>query len=146
MTALPLYDLLARRTRGNAAPAGDLAHFAGQLVQSTLADLEQVADYERQYGGARGEPEFDRQLAQSIAELYEQWARQAEQLLGRIAELTSTGACVPDAQRLADACGKIRARLSVSPLQIADANRQVREGKTIPASELRNERRARLRA
>lgn len=146
MTALPLYDLLARRGRGNAVPTGDLANFAGRLVQSALADLEQVADYERQYGAARGEDEFDRQLAQSIAELYEQWLQQAEQLLGRIAELASAGTPVPDAQRLADACGKTRARLSVTSLQIADANQQVREGKTIPASELRNELRARLRA
>jgi hypothetical protein len=146
MTALPLYDLLARRARDTSVPAGHLARFAGRLVQSALADLDLIVDYERQYGAAPGESELDRQLAESIAELYDQWVRQAEQLLERIANLTSTGTVVADAHRLADAVGRTRARLAVTPLQIADANRQVRERNTIPASELRNELRARLRA
>jgi hypothetical protein len=143
MTALPLYDLLARRDRPGTT--GDLAQFAGRLVQSALADLQLLGEYERHYASTDVEPEFERQLIESIYEQYAQWAQDAQQILARVADLPA-GTPVPGGDQLADAHGKVRARLCVTPRQMAEADRQVREANTVPASELRNELRSRLRA
>jgi hypothetical protein len=145
MTALSLFDVLVSRQGGRGAP--DLSGFAAQLVQSALADLQRIGEYERQYGAAAtGDAEFQRQLTRSVYDLYSDWARDAEQILVRVGELTSAGTVVAEARELVDAHGRVRARLSVTPQQVADAQRQVREGRTIPASELRDELRARIRA
>jgi hypothetical protein len=143
MSALSLFDALANRPRG---PAAALPQFAAELVRSALGDLQRLTEYERQYASAPNDPDFERQVSRSVFDLYSDWARDAEQVLVRVNELTSAGVNVVDAQRLADAHGTVRARLTITPQQIADANRQARERNTIPASELRNELRARLRA
>src|SRR5688572_8650738 len=103
MTVLPLYDLLARG--GRTGMTADLAQLAGKLVQSALAGLQLLSDYDRRYAPTRGEPEFERQLIESIHQQYAQWAQEAQQILARVGDLPA-GTPVPGADQLAEAYGK----------------------------------------
>jgi hypothetical protein len=143
MTAVALFDVLAReegaREPSAATPSPRLAKLAAKLVESALTDLERVREYESQFATPQSAD-----VARSIYELYEAWARDAEQVLARVN--AHCGTDVQQSETLADAYCRIRARLGLRPEQIARAREQVRQGLAIPAEELRNELRARHRA
>src|SRR5690348_3785350 len=66
----------------------------------------------------------------------------AFQILDRAASLGARRLARVD--ELQDALGRTRARLTVTPEQIAGAKEQVRQGRIVPAKELRDELHARL--
>ena len=144
MTAVPLFDALARGKKGRADEAG-LTELAERLAQSMLEDLERIHEYEKRYGPS----EYDAagmEVARTIHRMFEQWAADAEQVLLRMRKLAAEGLPVGQIELIEDACGRVRARLSLTPEETAHALEQVRQGRSIPVRDLRNELRARNRA
>jgi hypothetical protein len=153
MTAVTLYDALAQAGGAAAEPlAGRLKWLAERLVAGTLADLQRVRELEEQcLTQDWRDAELHRRLTRSIYELYREWGTEAEQVLGRVRPQTAgaaaaAAAAIPRADELEDAYWRVRARLQLTPEQIERATEQARRGQTIPAEDLRNELRARVRA
>lgn len=149
MTALPLFDAVAgagaNGAAGDAVPAERLARFAEQLVASTLADLERVRDYERQFGLVPEGAAPDVEVLRSVWRLYAAWADDAEQVLARVRLLDARGVRVVDADRLDDATSRVRARLSVTAEQTAESIEDAGRGNVVSLTEMRDELHARLR-
>ena len=143
MTAVSLFDTLA-------GPLGDPARrsaLAAKLVDSALADLDRVREYERVSAPIAGGVPEELSVQTSIHALYAEWADEAEQVAARARSLHAAPGTLADAVgRLEDAIGRVRARLSVGPPQLIEARKQADEGQFIPARELRDELRTRLRA
>jgi hypothetical protein len=151
MTAVSLFDLLARAGAGagNGERARDerLMQFAQGLVEEALADWERVRRYEEEFTSADWEPGgLGLEVTRSLYSMYEKWAADAEQVLARTRELATQGWAVASAESLEDAYGRVKARLKLTPEMVARAMEQVRQGQTVPAKELRDELRARIRA
>jgi hypothetical protein len=81
----------------------------------------------------------------SVWRLYFQWADEAEQVLERADALARPDRRIAGLKELNEAFGRARARLTVTPEQIARAKEQARRGQIVPAKELRDELHARLR-
>jgi hypothetical protein len=122
-------------------------NIAEKLISNSLADLEQLRDYERQVTSpAVDDPRVELELLQSIWHLYAQWASEAVEVFQRARSLKSDETVATTTAQLNDAIGHVQARLSVKPEQIMRAKEQARQGQFIPAKELRDELNARLRA
>ena len=144
MTAVPLFDALARRGKGPADETA-LTELAARLAQSLLDELERIREYEVRYGPA----DYDAaglEIARTIHRMFEQWAAEAEQVLLRMRNLAAEGHQVGPLESVEDAYGQVRARLALTPEQTARALDQSRQGLSVPVQELRNELRARNRA
>lgn len=148
MTAASLFDLLAREAQSLSGDASSsrLDDLAVKLVESCLSDLKRVGEYEEQFrplgpDAARLEAEWTR----SIHELHQRWAGEADEVLSRLRPYAANH-FIAGLKALEDAYGRVRARLSVTPDQLAAARQQVAQGQGIPVQELRDELRARLRA
>ncbi|HZN69815.1 MAG TPA: hypothetical protein VFB66_31365 [Tepidisphaeraceae bacterium] len=125
MIAVALFDLLAR-TRAAGSESGPevgarLGRFAGRLVEAVLADLQCLRAYEQDLLAARAtsnDDGLDRDVLRSLWAYYAQWAADAEQVLARVRVAREAGQVVRDADRLEEAHGIIRARVSITPEQI----------------------------
>jgi hypothetical protein len=148
MTPVALYDALAQAGGAADEPiAGRLRWVAERLLAGALADLQRVRELEEQcLTQDWRDAELHRRLTRSIYDLYREWATEAEQLLGRVQRPAGAAALIPRVDELDDAFWRVRARLQLTPEQIEHATEQARRGQTIPAEELRNELRARVRA
>jgi hypothetical protein len=154
MTAVSLFDALAREDLAAASSAAPqvrrqlLARFAEQLVADQLAELHRLGEYEREFASTPGrDPAHELEVRRTVWSLYADWADEADLVLSRARSSAAAGGAVaPAADRLDQAIGRVRARLSVTPEQTARAIEDARQGRVIPAEELRDELRARLRA
>src|SRR6266496_5513071 len=106
MSALPLFDSVLLTAAGG-APANPsaidrLAQFAGQLVRSALTDLADIESFD--VGLAKPvADDFDPQSAILLRGMYEQWTRDADAVLERVAKVERMGIAVTAAQDLRDA-------------------------------------------
>ena len=124
-----------------------LARFAELLLEAALSDLERLGEYERQFASApRRDAGQEVEVRGTVWRMYADWADEAEGLLARARSLAAAGAAVSGSDRLDHTIGRVRARLSVTPEQTARAIEDARQGRVIPAKELRDELHARLRA
>ena len=148
MTAVALFDVVAEEMTGSDAGQTRqvLARLAGRLIDAALADLRRIEDDERQFGSPTLESPAAVELLRSVYRLFELWAGEAEQVLTRVRRLVASGHPIPQAEALEDAYARVRARLNLTPEQIARAIEQVRRGQTVSGQELRDELRARIRA
>lgn len=146
MTAVSLFDLLAREGASSEDSHASLAQLAQTLVTNALADWQRLKDYEQQYTpGLDEDPRLALEITQSIYSMFREWADEAEQVLARVQHLSAAGHSVRNVAALEDAYGLARARLKLTPEKLMRAMEQVRNGNVVPAEELRNELRARLR-
>lgn len=150
MTATSLFDVLKRHRAGASGADGasslQLAHLAGELIDSALADLERLKGYEKEFARQGAEdPAAKLDLLRSIWHLYQQWANDAKQVLVRARSLSRSGPLVEGLDQLENALGRVLARLSLTPEQVANGMTQARRGQITPAGELRDELHARLR-
>jgi hypothetical protein len=145
MTALSLFDVVAREDRGAAGPsaASELKRFAAQLVDDSLADLQRLRGHEEQLVNSSPIPVCRPDIIRALWQLYREWADDAEEVLSRAKSVDNS---LQGIDRLYDAIGRVRARLSVSPEQTIRAMEQAIRGEVVPVKELRDELRARLRA
>lgn len=149
MSAVGLFDVLSREQLlsqpAGAAPDGRLTEFAASLVASALADLQRIREYEKL---ARDidttNPALELEILRLIWRLYEEWATEADNVFARASALKRSGIPVPATDQLDDAIGRTRARLSITPEQIARSREQARTGQCVPAKELRDELHARI--
>jgi hypothetical protein len=147
MTAIPLFDALAREDRPAAPGGGRAAALAARLVEALLADWQRLRQFQEEFAPANwDDPAAAMEVETSIYRLFEAWAAEAEQVLVRLRRLAAAGHPVAGAEALEDACGQAAARLRFTPERMARAMEQVRRGEFTPAKELRDELRARLRA
>lgn len=117
-----------------------------QLVATQLSRLERLAEYERQCASTpRTDAVQELEVRRSIWRLYAGWAADADNLLSR-ALLAAAGDAVEGLERLDQAIGSVRARLSVAPERTAAAVADARHGRVISAQVLRHELRPRHRA
>ena len=152
MSALPLLDyaLSSATARKGHAPSrrakGRLTQFAQSLVQSVLDDLERVRLFETAVEASEEDDSyrFDRDVAVLVRYGYEECMKRAEQILQRVDRLQARGHKIKGAEKLRDAHGELAAMLNISLEDIAHAQEQATHGKVHPASELRNELRARI--
>jgi hypothetical protein len=152
VTAVSLFDDLVRPAQGSGLSEAEWtarrAALAEKLVASSLLDLERLDEYERLC--RRASPSEDdatrTALDDSLHRLRSQWADEGDEVAARAKSLSASGVLVPGADRLADAIGRVRARLSLTPAQLASGTEQARRGDFTPAMELRDELRSRLRA
>jgi hypothetical protein len=149
MTAVSLFDLLAREGSSSSddSPQASLAELAQTLVSDMLADWKRLKEYEQRYSPSLQEdPQLALEITRSIYLMFQEWAREAEQVLARVQKLAASGQQRADIAALEDAHAFAMARLKLTPEKLAQAMQQARSGNTVPAEELRNELRARLRA
>ena len=150
MTAVSLFDTLARQQAGPAMNDAELMSrrtaLAEKLVASALADLQRAREYEQLLkSGTDGAGLLAGSLLESVGRLYGEWADEADQVVARVRSLGSQGAAIPGVSQLDDAIGRTRARLNVLPALLAGAIEQAHQGQFVPAKELRDELRARIR-
>jgi hypothetical protein len=149
MSGTLLFDILASRgdpRAGSGVAPGSLPWLAQELLLASLADLDRLQLYERRLASSEGtEPSSELELLRSIFQMYDEWAREAEQVLARIRGLVPGEVPANEVDRLDHAIGTIRARLTVSPERIVKSKEQARQGEFVPAKELRDELHARLR-
>lgn len=151
MTAVGLLDVLARQRGESLHPdpeaADRLGRLAEDLVESSLADLQRLWSYERDFVNTRQMHATEEvELRRSIWQLFRDWADDAKQVRDRTRALEKSAITVEGSNRLEELLGNVEARLSVTPEKIAAAAAQARDGQFIPAKELRDELHARLRA
>ena len=140
MVALPVFDAVL--SSGQTPQRS--GRVAAQLVHSALGELCDIQKLEDSV--APEDPlHFDGQTAGLIRGMYEAWTRGAEALLERVAVVERESGTVADAEVLRDALGRTRAMLSVSLDQMERGLRDVAEGRTVPAEEVRRELRLRAR-
>jgi hypothetical protein len=145
MSAVCLYDILAREVRSHPDDRGGLPAFGKDLAQAAVNDWQRLRDYERKFTPSPdSDPAVLEEWDRSIWELHRDWANDAIKLLLRLRPLGAT--LMPDLQELEDAYGRTQARLSVTPVEMTRARADARAGRTIPVQVLRDELRARLRA
>jgi hypothetical protein len=150
MTTMALLDTLAEANLGPAVSDVETmplkAALARDLIGAALADLARIHEYERMLlAASAGEP-LTLAMRESTCRLFTGWEGEAAQVAARVRAVVHQGAALPELSRLDDALGSTRARLTVTPAQIASAVDQVKQGRSIPARELRDELHARLRA
>ena len=149
MTATSLFDLLARSAASGNQRSAQLARFADRLVASVLTDLDRLRADEQAILSARAGEEddgLDLEVVRSLWDLYAHWSQDAEQVIARVRPLVSDADTTRQLDRLEDAYGSVKARLSVRPEAVVQGREQVRQGAGISARELRDELRTRLRA
>lgn len=142
MSALPLFDsvLLNAAASVPATPSATdrLAHFAHQLVQSSISDLADIESFDNALARPDAE-DFDPQSAILLRGMYEQWTRDADAVLERVAKVERMGIPVASAQPLRDAQGRLLAMLQVSLDDIQQGRRQFRQGRSWTREEIRAE-------
>lgn len=150
MTAVTLYDAMAeaRHRRAGANPRNDgLAPLVEKLVAESLADIARLDEYQTLCGQHDWqEAAVHDALTRSLYDLFKNWAAEASQVLERADRIRAVGVPVARLRELNEAYGRVVARLTLTPDMIARAMDQVRRGEAIPAKELRDDLRARLRA
>lgn len=142
MSALPLFDSVLLTAAGDApakASAIDrLAHFSEQLVRSAMTDLAEIESIDS--GLAQPDRDaFDPQSAVLLRGMYEQWTRDADAVLERVAKVERMGIAVTPAQDLRDAQGRLLAMLQVTLDDVQRGRRQIRQGRIWTREEIRGE-------
>jgi hypothetical protein len=150
VTVTSLFDVLARdatfATGAGDPDMGQLLPLARKMIANSLTDLSYLRGYEQDLALATvKDPKLEVALRQTIWQLYQDWAGSAQELYQRVRSLRHHGITVDGIDKLNDEIGRIEARLTVKPEQLAKARQQVRDGQTVPAKELRDEFNARLR-
>lgn len=152
MTILMLFDALSRQEPPTAA-SGETEHsqipgqFAEELVLAAIADHDRLRAYERRFAWAPMQDSGQElEVRQSVWRVFANWADEAEGVLLRARSLAAKGRAIQGVDQLDLAVGRVRARLTVSPEKTVQAMEDARQGRVIPAEELRDELRARLRA
>jgi hypothetical protein len=118
-----------------------------ELINSLLGDLARLrASEDEQFQVEVGDFNLDLARLRSVWLTFEQWVNRAEQIRSKVCAEEASNLPHGALTALDDGIGCVRARLSVTPEQIAKANEQVRRGQWMPAKELRDEFNSRLRA
>lgn len=142
MSALPLFDIvLSARGRGpwSAANTDRLARLTEGLIRSALVELQQIEALDACLA-APDPAAFDEQAAALLRGMYEQWARDADAVLDRVASAQRLGVSVaPASTELRDSQGRVRAALAVTPQAVAEAQAQFVAGRTLTLEEVRRE-------
>lgn len=138
MVALPLFDVVL----SSGSTPERAREVAVQLVQASLSELSQIQNLE-QRALPRDPTAFDRPTAALLRGLYETWAHEAESLMDRISSMKERGEAVDGYVTLRDAYGRVRAMLSVSLDSIERGLKDIAEGRTLTAEEVRRELRLR---
>jgi hypothetical protein len=150
MIAVSFFDALACDA-GPTPGTGDrrsseVAVLARRYVASALADWQRVLECESQFGStAFPTPAEQSKVNRSLYEVYQKWAAEAEHVLLRTRQLAAAGHPVEEAEALEHAFGRVQARLMMTPERFDHAREQIRQGLGIPAEEVRNGLRGRVR-
>src|SRR5438067_8581014 len=137
MVALPLFDAVLSERQPERS-----AKVAAELIRSALGEIRHIENLDESL--APGDPsQFDRQTVALLRGMYEEWARQAEALLDRVAPLERAGP-IAGAEALRDAQGRTWAMLSIPLDRLERSHKDAVEGRTIPVEEVRRELRHNL--
>src|SRR5688572_7792809 len=132
MTALSLYDSLARGHAATPAAQAALVEVAEKPIATSLASLKHIEDFDEHFGFPDS-PEVPRaqRVARAVWHLYAEWLREADQIFSRARELRTAGADVAGVKDLNIAIGHVESRLQWTPEQYARAVRQMRDGDVV---------------
>jgi hypothetical protein len=129
-----LLDLLSPQSDGS----NELATRAHQLVEFALAEYVRIAELDLGLGRLSLRYQ-DPQGAAAMRGLYQHWASQADELLGRLRDYGLVENKCTDLER---AVGRTLAMLSIPIESLARAEEQFRTGQTYSLEEVRRELRA----
>src|SRR5881227_1506479 len=94
MSALPLFDIVLSARRGHGpssvAHTDRLARLTERLIRSALVELQQIDALDACLA-APDPASFDEQAATLLRGMYEQWARDADAVLDRVASAQRFG-------------------------------------------------------
>src|SRR5258706_3749981 len=142
MSALPLFDSVLLAATGDASAKasaiGRLARFSEQLAQSAMTDLAEIESLDAGMASTDDDA-FDAQAAVLLRGMYEQWTRDADAVLERIAKVERMGIAVSTAPKLRDAQGRLLAMLQVTLDDVQRGRRQFRQGRVWTREEIRGE-------
>src|SRR6185503_15230150 len=132
MSALPLFDIVlsfgSGKGQSDSGASARISRVGSELVRAAIAEFEQIEALDETMAPASPD-DFDPHTAVLIRGMYDQWSRDADALLGRVATALSKGAQIEGADRLRDVVGRTMAMLSVSLEDIARGRRQFEEGR-----------------
>jgi hypothetical protein len=134
MVALPLFDVVLSSERGRYRSSS----VGAELVQSALSDIRHIEKLDESLAPA-DPSDFDRQTIALVRGMYEDWARQAEGLLERLARLEKSGQRVSGDDELQRAYGRTRAMLSIPLDQLESSHKDAVGGRAAPIEEVRRE-------
>jgi len=142
MSALPLFDSVFLSAIGDApttpSAIGRVTRFSEQLVRSALIDWAEIESLDSSLAQSDAD-DFDPQSAVLLRGMYEQWTRDVDAVLERVAKVERMGITVTSAEDLRDAQGRVLAMLQVTLADIQDGRRQFRQGRVWTREELRGE-------
>ena len=143
MTAFPLFDSIfqaaSRDANGSATRIPSrLTVLAEQLIRSALTDLAEIESFDAALAPSDADS-FDEQSAVLLRGMYEQWTRDADAVLERVAKVQRMGLTINGIQELRDAHGRLLAMLQISLDDIARGRRQFRQGPTWTKEQIRRE-------
>jgi predicted transcriptional regulator len=146
MTAVSLLDAVTRDDQPLAVHARAV-ELAGQLVDVSLSERRRISQLEADFAPVDGgDDQAAMEIERSIYSLYQEWAAEAEQVLVRIRRLLASGFDVKDAEAMENAYASTLSRLKFTPERTARGIEQARRGQFVPAEDLRNELRSRIRS
>jgi len=107
-----------------------------------MDEYRSIRKLEDALGESRSAP-FDRQLAGSLRQVYDQWVRRADELLTRVRDLRLRDRLAERFDELEQAVGRTLAMLSVTLEDLDRADEEIRAHQTVSLEEVRRELRAR---
>ena len=132
MVALPLFDAVLSERQPERS-----AKVAAELIRSALSEIRHIENLDEKLAPADS-TQFDRRTVALLRGMYEEWARQAEELLDRVGPLERTGP-IAGAEELRNAHGRTRALLSIPLDRLERSHKDAVQGRTVPAEEVRRE-------
>jgi len=132
MVALPLLDVVL----SSDSDRHKSEEVAAELIQAALNDIRHIERLDENLAPA-DPTDFDRQTVAIMRGMYDDWARQTEGLLDRIAPLERTGRLIAGSDELRHAHGRTRAMLSISMERLERGHRDAVAGRAIPIEEVR---------
>jgi len=143
MSGLSIFDVLMQSpadgvSTSTSSDAVRMAQLADQLVESILNDYKELERLDR-FLAPTDAGRWDLHVAALLRGMYEQWAREAEGVLDRVAQVIRLGAKVEKAADLQDRHGRVRAMLSVGLQEIAEGQQQLKDGRCRSLEEVRRE-------
>lgn len=140
----PLLDLLPSSSEpqtGEPLNASELATRALQLIDFELSEYERITELDLGMGRLSLR-HTDPHGAAAMRSLYQQWASQSDELLGRVRNRGLHERFGERYEELERAVGRTLAMLSVTLDSLAQAEEQARTGQTFSLEEVRRELRA----
>jgi DNA-binding transcriptional regulator YbjK len=154
MTALSLFDVTALAVQSQEPESASAREatarwmkVAESMVASAIEEFEKIRALDEVFAPLTDDADedvFDRETAIVLRGMYEENACEAERILARVQRVERLGNTVKNSEVLRQWHRRTRAMLSISLDEIARSLQDVKQGRVISGTQVRNELHARL--